>query len=384
MPTEPKEQDAAEAAPAAPPADENANQGEEVKKEGEPPSNEIKPLQYHYTTNLPALFAQLDISILASSYRTHRLMTFSAGGSVLNGMVRIFETPAGFTFKGRSMALATERSIWFFEAPTDLKRPDGTPIPYDYFLVPRRSHITGGIAAHDIHYVGDELYYINTAFSCICTLDPAWNFVPRWKPKYITALASEDRCHLNGFCVDETGPRYVTAFSATNEAGGWRPVKKTAGILMDYRSKEIICEGLCMPHTPRLYNGELYILDSGQGDFQKVDVASGQRETIARLPGYVRGLAFHGKYAFIGCGLIRPKNIEDAAPVFQRESQLRCAIFVVDMETGQSVGHIEFMSGIQEFYEIAVLPGIRNPYIVGFKEPEIDGIFVFPPLQEKK
>ena len=44
---------------------------------------------------------------------------------------------------------------------------------------------------------------------------------------------------------------------------------------MDVASNEILTEGLSMPHSPRVHNGELYVLDSGGGYFGKVDRDSG-------------------------------------------------------------------------------------------------------------
>jgi uncharacterized protein (TIGR03032 family) len=50
-------------------------------------------------------------------------------------------------------------------------------------------------------WAGDDVWIVNTRFSCLCTLDPDYSFVPRWRPPFITALAAEDRCHLNGLAV---------------------------------------------------------------------------------------------------------------------------------------------------------------------------------------
>src|SRR5947209_15759758 len=57
----------------------------------------------------------------------------------------------------------------------------------------------------------EELWFVNTRFSCLCTIDRAHSFVPRWRPPYITALAPEDRCHLNGLGLVNGEVRYVTA-----------------------------------------------------------------------------------------------------------------------------------------------------------------------------
>src|SRR5262249_57765533 len=85
----------------------------------------------------------------------------------------------------------------------------------------------GGVA-----WAEGELWLVNTRFSCLCTLDPAYSFVPGWRPPFITGLAAEDRCHLNGLAVVEDRPTYVTALGETDTANGWRANKPHGGSLV--------------------------------------------------------------------------------------------------------------------------------------------------------
>jgi hypothetical protein len=63
-----------------------------------------------------------------------------------------------------------------------------------------------------------QLWFINTRFSCLCTLNAVHSFVPCLRPRFITALAPEDRCHLIGLAL-APGPdsqpviRFVTALA---------------------------------------------------------------------------------------------------------------------------------------------------------------------------
>src|SRR5205085_2915823 len=82
---------------------------------------------------------------------------------------------------------------------------------------------------------------------------------PRWRPPFITALAAEDRCHLNGLGVVEGQPKYVTALGETDAAGGWRADKPQGGCLIDVPSGEVISRGLSMPHSPRWHDGRLWL-----------------------------------------------------------------------------------------------------------------------------
>ena len=99
--------------------------------------------------------------------------------------------------------------------------------PHVFVHLPRSCHVTGDIGVHEIAWAGEELWIVNTRFSCLCTLHPDYSFVPRWQPPFITALAAEDRCHLNGLALAPCGtsvtavaPKYVTALGDTDTPGG--------------------------------------------------------------------------------------------------------------------------------------------------------------------
>ena len=116
-----------------------------------------------------------------------------------------------------------------------------------------------------------ELWVVNTLFSCLCTLDGVHNFVPQWKPRFITAIRAEDRCHLNGLAVVDGRPRYLSALGETDTREGWRPGKATGGCLIDIASGEAVVRGLCMPHSPRVHDGQLMFLESGRGRLVRAD-----------------------------------------------------------------------------------------------------------------
>src|SRR5262249_52310919 len=157
----------------------------------------------------------------------------------------------------------------------------------------------------EVAWAGEELWLVNTRFSCLCTLDPGYSFVPRWRPPFVTALAAEDRCHLNGLALADGRPKYVTALGESDTADGWRPNKARGGVLLDVPSGAFVARGLSMPHSPRWHDGKLWVLESGTGRLLHVTVVSGQTEPVAELPGFTRGLALAGRYAFIGLSKIR-------------------------------------------------------------------------------
>ena len=95
-------------------------------------------------------------------------------------------------------------------------------------------------------------------------------------------------------------PLYVTAFGETDIAEGWRPNKLSGGILMHVPSGELLLRDLPMPHTPRVYDGKLYILLSATGELVVADTEKGSYEVVTQLPGFVRGMARYHDYLFVG------------------------------------------------------------------------------------
>jgi uncharacterized protein (TIGR03032 family) len=227
-------------------------------------------------------------------------------------------------------------------------------------------------------WAGDELWVVNTRFSCLCTLDPDYSFVPRWRPPFVTALAAEDRCHLNGLAVVEGEPKYATALGESDTGGGWRANKPRGGCLMDVPGGEVLARGLCMPHSPRWHDGRLWLLESGTGRLLLVDPATGRGQAVAELPGFARGLAFAGPYAFVGLSKIRETSAMDGVPMARRREALKCGVGVVDLRTGQVIGLLEFQTAVEEIFDVQLLAGLRFPELVGFQKEAVHHTFVMP------
>jgi uncharacterized protein (TIGR03032 family) len=184
-----------------------------------------------------------------------------------------------------------------------------------------------------------------------------YNFVPRWRPPFITALAAEDRCHLNGLALlpGERGtlaPRYVTALGDTDTPGGWRANKAHGGILMDVARGEIVSGGLSMPHSPRWHDGRLWLLESGAGRLLRMNLDRGKGEAVAELPGFARDLALIRPFAFIGPSKIREASAINGVPLAERRGELKCGVGVVDLRSGRPVAFLEFQSAVKEIFDI--------------------------------
>ncbi len=276
-----------------------------------------------------------------------------------------FEQAMGLAIGSDRIAVGARSQIWLLHSAPEIvarMRPAGR---HDACYLARSSHVTGEIHGHEIAWGGDQLWVVNTMFSCLCTLDGRHSFVPRWRPSFISALAAEDRCHLNGLAMQDGRPRYVTAMSRTDKAAGWRGVKATDGCLIDVPSGEILAGGFAMPHSPRLHDRRVWLLDSGRGRLVTVDTATGNTDVVEEVPGYTRGLAFHGPFAFVGLSRIRETSTFGGIPIAERRDELRCGVAVIDLRSGRSVAYLEFKSGVEEIFDVQVMPGARLPAVSG-------------------
>ena len=124
---------------------------------------------------------------------------------------------------------------------------------------------------------------------------------------------------------------------------------------MDVSSGEIVLEGLPMPHSPRVYDGKLYLLLSGTGELVCADPETGRYEVVAQLPGFVRGMARCGDYLFVGLSKLRKSSSTFAAlPI--SDQAVFSGIVVVSLLEGRIVAHLKYETGIEEIYDVQVLP----------------------------
>jgi uncharacterized protein (TIGR03032 family) len=80
----------------------------------------------------------------------------------------------------------------------------------------------------------------------------------------------------------------------------WKETLGEKGVLIDIDTNEILVEGLEMPHSPRLFGDDLYVLQSRNGAISKVDTKTGQLTEVRRLNYFVRGMDKVGDYLFVG------------------------------------------------------------------------------------
>jgi uncharacterized protein (TIGR03032 family) len=323
-------------------------------------------------------------SWLAEQRASVAFTTYQAGKLFLvglqeSGQLSIFER----TFS-RCMGLCTHFSantlwmsslyqLWRFENALPAERSHEG---YDRLYVPQVGYTTGDLDIHDIAVdKNGNVIFVNTLFSCLATTSDRQSFEPLWRPAFITKLAAEDRCHLNGLAMVDGKPAYVTVVSESDAAGGWRDHRTDGGCVIDVESGEIVLQGLSMPHSPRVYQGKLWLLNSGTGEFGWVDPEKGVFEPVAFCPGYARGLAFVGAFAVIGASKPRDevsfRGLELDDRLKTKKTESRCGLFIVDLRTGDCVHWLRLDGIVKELYDVVVLEDVIRPMALGFKSDEI-------------
>lgn len=321
-------------------------------------------------------------SFLAETNAALAISTYQAGMVLIigvdpeTGKLWIFnrhvERPMGIASDRRRLAVAALTQVISF-----VDGHHGTPTEgQDPVYVPQLAHYTGDLDVHDIAFdAAGEIVFANTLFSCLATVSPTHSFRALWKPRFITRLAAEDRCHLNGLAMRDGAPAFVTAVSASDVADGWREHRRDGGVVVDVASGEIAATGLSMPHSPRWHDGKLWLLNAGTGEIGTLDPATGIFTAVAFCPGYLRGLTFLGRYAIVGASEPRENHTFGGLALQERLDRERisprCGVFVIDTASGDVVHWLRITGVVSELFDIAVIPEARKPSMIGFRSDEI-------------
>jgi len=355
-------------------------------------------LEINASRQFTSWLASQNLSLVFTTYQAGKVFFI---GLRQNGELSVFER----TFE-RCMGLYAHNSSLYMSSLYQLWRLENALEPgqiadgCDAVYVPQVGYITGDLDIHDVVLVepaqppllrGKQqvepqvpslnngglggVVFVNTLFSCLATISETKSFVPLWKPPFISKLAAEDRCHLNGLAVRDGQPRYVTAVSQSDVADGWRDKRKDGGCVMDISTNQAIATGLSMPHSPRWYKDKLWLLNSGRGEFGYLDLERGVFEAVAFCPGYLRGLSFCGDFAVVGISKPRHNKTFSGLALDEqlqaKQAQARCGLLVIDLRSGDIVHSLRIEGVVEELYDVQVLPGVRRPMAIGLKTDEI-------------
>jgi uncharacterized protein (TIGR03032 family) len=197
-----------------------------------------------------AWLAEQKLSMALTTYQIGKLffLGLKADGE-LSAFERTFNRCMGLCATSNGLYMSSLHQVWRFENLfTNGQQQDG----FDRLYLPQVGNTTGDLDIHDMAVDADgKLIFVNTLFGCLATLSETHSFKPIWRPPFISKLAAEDRCHLNGLAMQDGQPAYVTAVSRSDVADGWRDHRLNGGIVIDVKRNEIVLEGLSMPHSPR-------------------------------------------------------------------------------------------------------------------------------------
>jgi uncharacterized protein (TIGR03032 family) len=364
--------------------------GDESKAAEPQPAPAEERVSYSMSPGLSGFLGAQRIALAVSSYQSGKF--YLLGQNVDGGLLvdeRFFRKAMGICVPDKdTLLLATLFQIVRFK--NVLNEGEQINNVFDACYVPRETYVTGELDAHDVGVLKDgRVVFVNTLYNCLATTSERHSFTPLWKPPFISKIVKEDRCHLNGLAMAEGVPRYVTAVSKSDTIDGWRDRRAGGGVVIDVQSGAIVIDGLSMPHSPRLHGGRLWVLNSGTGELGWIEPGAGgsaaKFNVLAFCPGFLRGLSFHGDYAFVGLSKPRYERFEGLAldrKLADADSEPWCGVQVIDLKSGACVHWFRLDGAVAELYDIAVVPGAMRPMSLGFGSNEILGLITHDALEE--
>ena len=329
---------------------------------------------YSMSPGLVPWLAKNDTALALSSYQSGKF--YLIGRNPKGGLLvdeRLFQHAMGIAVDGKRIFLATQTAL--VEMASVLEGDQRANELYDACFVPRRVNIIGAVDAHDVGLDKDgEPIFVVTKYNCLARPSATHNFKPIWKPKFISKIVAEDRCHLNGLAMEDGEPAYVTAVSKSDTIDGWRDRRADGGVIIDVKTGKVLTDGLSMPHSPQIYQGKLYVLNSGTGDLMRVDRETGEKEVVAFCPGFVRGLAFHNGHAVVGLSRPRYKRFEGLeldAKLQAADSEPWTGIQIINLSTGSVAEWFRIDGAVAEIYDTAVVPGVMCGMSLGLGAGEL-------------
>ena len=336
-------------------------------------------IDLHVGAGFARWLAGADATVVITTYQAGKIVLVDHDGSKITVLILDLASPMGIAIDGRRdgsalrsgarMAIALrDRVVVFADSPELAQQMPGRPAgSFEHLYSPRVTYATGDIRAHEIAFGREGLWIVNTRLSCLCLASVEHAFEPRWLPKFVSACVPEDRCHLtSGLAIEGGAPAYVTAHGATDSRGGWRDRKLGGGVVIDVARGDPLAGGFTMPHSPRIHDGALWVLDSGQGVLAEVDRRTGARTPVASVPASRAASTSWASTPSSASPRSGRRTSSGGMPVSSRHRELHAGVVVVKTSTGEIEGVLRFTSGCDEIFDVAVL---RGKHRVQFLDP---------------
>lgn len=217
----------------------------------------------------------------------------------------------------------------------------------------RTRFLPGCFYIHDLAMIGEFLHANSVGQNSVIKVCDSGKTERMWWPKCIETdegpIFGANYLQLNSIAAASTIEDSFFAAS-TDELTELRPGNPDfpvngRGVIFSGATREPIARGLTRPHSARLYNGRIWVDNSGYGQVGYVDGAEFQ--PIAGLPGWTRGLCFAKGVAFVGTSRILPR-FSKYAPGLDADASV-CGVYALDLESGQILGGMIWPHGSQIF-----------------------------------
>lgn len=317
-----------------------------------------KTYQITYSKSLIDLFLKEKFSVAFTTYQAGKLILISVKDDQIHQIPISFKKPMGIAIQGSKLAIACIDEIQFFskEENQKIQRKDELN-EFDSIYLHRATYHTGILDVHDLGFGEGLIWGVNTLYSCLAVYDINFSFRQKWKPPFISTLTPEDKCHLNGMAMKNNIPKYVTALSKDDTKEGWRKDKLKTGVVIEVPSGKIILDGLSMPHSPRIYNEEFYVLESGSGKLLKVAPQNNRYEVIYNFDCFIRGLSFYRNIAIIGKSKIRESS-KDFDDLTVKQNSRHAGLLFFDMIKNEIIGELNYETDVEEIFDVQILGSI--------------------------
>ena len=368
-----------------------------------------------HSDNFPKILKALNISLAVTSYQSARLILIRSDGESVDTRFKTFPRPMGIYADEDRLTMGTFNQVVEFKRSDNLLKEikkgtlDNTGNfsrkvlekdkeeferlkkereeeiqevkESDSLYLHRAALTTGMINIHDIAWGDEGLWVVNSTFSCLSTLSPESSFIARWKPKFISKLVPEDRCHLNGMAMVDGRPKYVTTFNMEDSKDSWSEGRIDYGTLIDIDTDEILTEGMIMPHSPKVYEGEVYVCESGLGVVWKIDPRTKKKSQVVKLQGFTRGLYFYGGLMFVGTSQVRASEIKNPTPISKEYDETYAGIWIINLKNNEIAAYIKFDGDIDQIYDMAIIPDSTMPELLNVNSSLTRHLFDFEELE---
>lgn len=333
---------------------------------------------------------ELGISLVVSREYEHFMVLLANNAEVPMQTALEIPHPSGMCYDSENSDLIvastrTPHQIFRFRAidtetfSSDIIPPNFKPTPGIMYMPYRSVLLPGDLYLHDVCLMQGELYATITGKNFLAKIDMNSGWERVWWPECVDELgkAGFDQNYLqfNSIAAGATPENsYYTSFS--QETGGnkkpWEDGygPKGRGVLFNGESRKSVIQGLTCPHSARFHQNKVWLCNSGYGSVgtlnpdEDLDPKERYQETL-RVPGFTRGMSFHGDYGFVGLSKVI-SFYEPYAPGLVPEKSL-CGVVIFNVVTGEEVARLYWPEGYQ-IYEVVVLPNISNAMLPMKKE----------------